>query len=481
MADKPYSEVRYNEIVQKGSHNSYDRSEGVYDQMIYWRLRSIEFDLHNAGPGEWNVYHNVDSGSNVHTFEAALELCLGFHQSATEHEIVTVFMDIKTAFNSSHTPDQLDATMQRVLGSRIFGAPDLMAYNPGATNLRDAVENGAWPTLQELRGKFIFVLTTGNAAVYVGPNGSEATTRPAFYGISTSSLSEVGAKDYVVFYNISGNLSQVGPAAMAKNLIARAWGADSQSTWNADLPYVNHLATNKVNSEVDTWSRTDNRFGFPFELIGGRFVPEPSETEAIRGVVVNSGDIWGKKDSFFFYYDDKSISPDQPYSYYVSGPGSHSQSWAKAGLMARASTSADAPYYAVFREAQDNQIRVQYRLSAGADTTKQNITLIPSGREFDIDPNDLIYITLEVYNGGKSVRASAQVNLNAPPTYFDAQTFQTPLVLQGLAASSHDGGSIRFLFGNPGSGGTPSSFTNSARIGSNVTQGETFVGIYPPV
>jgi len=481
MTNKPYSEVRYNQVVQKDSHNSYDRQEGIYDQMIYWRLRSIEFDLHNAGPGQWNVYHNVDSGSNVHTFEAALELCLGFHQSATQHEIVTVFMDIKNPFDDTHTPDQLDATMRNILGSLVFGAPDLMAYNPGATNLRDAVMNGAWPKLQELRGRFMFVLTTGTAAVYVGPNGSEATRRPAFYGLTTSSVNEVGAKDYVVFYNINGNLSQVGPAAMAKNLIARAWGADSQGTWDADLPYVNHLATNKINSSVDHWSRTDNSLGFPFELIGGSFEPEPSEVEAIRGIVVDSGDIWGKADSFFFYFDDRSDAPDRDYSYYLSAPGSHSESWAKAGLMARASTEADAPYFAVLREAQSNQIRVQYRLSAGAETQKQNIALIPPGREFDIDPNDLIYVTLYISGDGRTATASAQVNLDAPPAFFTQQTFQTPLVLQGLAASSHGGGSIRFLFGNPGSDSTPSTFSQSARIGANVKEGETFVGIYPPV
>ncbi len=40
--------TRYNQVQQRGSHNSYQRTEGLYDQMIYWRLRSIELDIHNG-------------------------------------------------------------------------------------------------------------------------------------------------------------------------------------------------------------------------------------------------------------------------------------------------------------------------------------------------------------------------------------------------------------------------------------------------
>lgn len=36
------SNTCYNQVRQKGSHNSYEHTEGLDDQEIYWRLRAIE-------------------------------------------------------------------------------------------------------------------------------------------------------------------------------------------------------------------------------------------------------------------------------------------------------------------------------------------------------------------------------------------------------------------------------------------------------
>ena len=38
--------LRYNEIQQKNSHNSYERTEGLIDQMIYHHCRTVEIDAH---------------------------------------------------------------------------------------------------------------------------------------------------------------------------------------------------------------------------------------------------------------------------------------------------------------------------------------------------------------------------------------------------------------------------------------------------
>ena len=38
--------LKYNEIQQKNSHNSYERTEGLLDQMIYHHCRTVEIDAH---------------------------------------------------------------------------------------------------------------------------------------------------------------------------------------------------------------------------------------------------------------------------------------------------------------------------------------------------------------------------------------------------------------------------------------------------
>lgn len=75
MSDTPYSALRYNQVRQKASHNSYQRGEGLADQIVYWRLRGVEFDIHNGNDSgrwppiaqDWYVYHLsvADQGSSV--------------------------------------------------------------------------------------------------------------------------------------------------------------------------------------------------------------------------------------------------------------------------------------------------------------------------------------------------------------------------------------------------------------------------------
>jgi hypothetical protein len=55
-------DLRYNEVRQTSSHNAFQRPEGIYDQVVYWRVRSLEIDLHRGKPGrdalkkDWYIY-----------------------------------------------------------------------------------------------------------------------------------------------------------------------------------------------------------------------------------------------------------------------------------------------------------------------------------------------------------------------------------------------------------------------------------------
>ena len=57
-----YEDLRYNEVRQTSSHNAFQRLEGIYDQVVYWRIRSLEIDLHRGKPfrsalkKDWYIY-----------------------------------------------------------------------------------------------------------------------------------------------------------------------------------------------------------------------------------------------------------------------------------------------------------------------------------------------------------------------------------------------------------------------------------------
>ena len=68
-----YENLRYNEVRQTSSHNAFQRFEGIYDQVVYWRIRSLEIDLHRGKPfrdrlkKDWYIYHiaGIDPDTTV--------------------------------------------------------------------------------------------------------------------------------------------------------------------------------------------------------------------------------------------------------------------------------------------------------------------------------------------------------------------------------------------------------------------------------
>ena len=43
-----YDDVRYNQVRQKSAHNAFQQQEGIYDQVTYWRIRSLSWTCTGA-------------------------------------------------------------------------------------------------------------------------------------------------------------------------------------------------------------------------------------------------------------------------------------------------------------------------------------------------------------------------------------------------------------------------------------------------
>jgi len=80
-----YEDLRYNEVRHTSSHNVFQRFEGIYDQVVYWRVRSLEIDLHRGKPfrdslkRDWYVYHValIDPDTSADRFSGFLQICGG--------------------------------------------------------------------------------------------------------------------------------------------------------------------------------------------------------------------------------------------------------------------------------------------------------------------------------------------------------------------------------------------------------------------
>lgn len=486
MAYTPYEEIRYNQVRQKASHNSYQRDEGLYDQFLYWRLRSMEVDIHNGKTGRqsltgnWYVYHTdvVDSGTTVDKLSDVMTVLQGLQLAVPDHEVATVVIDLKDDFDSTHTIEDLDNMILSSLGAeRVFTPGDL---SPGSNDLQSAV-SGGWPRLEDLRGKFIFILTGGGVGsstdklnVYVD-NGNTANQRAAFIAPEISGSSDVTAKDYVIFFNLEmSQASSLGPTVFSSGFVSRVFSADSQDDWNKAVSGKIHLiATDRVNSNEDSWARTDNGEGWPFQGIEISISPDLTEPGTVYGVQCKSNDLWSDEDSFFFYYTDAG-SADRTYITFISSPASHVEDWAKGSLMARESLDADAAYLAVVRPAKE-PLRIQYREEAGDDTKSVEVSIATSDT---IDNDNLGYVKLQISNSGKQVQGWGSVD-GVTWKFIGSFSFSNAMRYQGYGTSSHDNDDlVKFLFFPLPS--DPMPFSQTRSIGDDVSSGQAFSGIYPP-
>ena len=456
-----YETVRYNEVRQKSVHNCFQRSEGVYDQLFYWRVRSLEVDIYTGHPFEsrvhradWYVYHHLlDLYSSVHQLSHFLQMCAGFHRAVPDHEVVTLFIDIKDGFPDSATANRsrrrFDELLDRHLGGNLFRPADLQARQPDASTLTEVVQGAGWPTLAELRGKFVVVLTGSELQLgdYIGVHGSP-TERSAFVSGNVKKKADIGADRDVVVYNMSDEHVQHAREVGAQGYVSRAYYINDEVLWAAAVDAgCNHIATDNVNSRVDPWADTSGPTGFPFELLTGS-TPRWSEAGPVAGVWADSGDIWNREDSCFLrcheFADDDA---DRTYVFAISGPNSHTENWTKGGVVARESTDADAAYFGVFRPGTGSGLRVQYRQEAEHTTTVLD-RHIGSRWRFGshLDQDTLVFVKLRITDGGKRARGYGSVDGRRWTELGDV-TFKSRLVVQGLAVSAHDQGrGAKYLF-----------------------------------
>ncbi|MBW2526202.1 MAG: hypothetical protein JRI23_18625 [Deltaproteobacteria bacterium] len=496
--------LRYDQVRQKSSHNSYQRHEALFDQLVYHRLRSLELDLHTGKSswptlaGSWYVYHDSnETETTCHRFRDCLDEIGAFHRAVPDHEVVTLFLDMKSDWvTPGHGPDELDAAIRSKLGDDALLTPaEVMARCPGASTLQEAVTGSCdWPALSDLRGRFLFALTGGTACSAgtvldsytsggVGAEQRVGFVAPAIDG-SCSLDDYLQGEPHVVFLNLPSSQTSESLDVSLAGLVSRVWDLNTSSDWGAAFNARTHvLATDKVNFHQDPWAVTHDDRGWPFDCIA-TCGTQPEEPADIFGVSVDSDDIWDGADSFVFLHSSFGAG-DATWSGYVSTVNSHVDDFAKGCLMARASLDADSPYVAVCRPADANPIRVQVRASPGASTQAYEVDLLPADT---VDDESAPFLRLELSVGSASTSATGYASLDGSTwVTIHSATVAHTLSYQGIAASSHDHSvPVTLLFGNvdraEGSGqpvrydlGT---FTAETMIGT-CRSAETFPGVFP--
>lgn len=306
----PAVSLRYNEVAQKGSHNSYERQESLVDQLTWHRVRSLELDLHNrdetgfhnAVPGHWAVYHGTslpppftDEGdSNCRRLSACLDEIAAFAHSVPNHEVITLKLDLKLnksggsywPATSVHDEAALNALLQKRFGSALYTPDEMRAECGEAASLAAAVHACGWPLLTALRGKVIVLFTGGGAAEYESAPVSQLVFAAHDAGCkdvtATGRLSNAALADpNRVFYSIDTELScttpatpvSVATAVQQAAFVGYSWphdgtteiSNDDNNTWTAMRDAGTQIvSTDKINEQIDPWATTASFYGYPF-------------------------------------------------------------------------------------------------------------------------------------------------------------------------------------------------------------------------
>lgn len=485
--EPPPAELRYDELRQKSSHNSYQRNEALIDQLVYHRVRSLELDLHvgktgqSTVPGDWFIYHTdiVDDGTSCRLLSDCLGELQAFAQAVPEHEVVTLWLDLKDDWADAHRPAQLDAMLDAMLGEATWGPAALRDACPGAADLASAATDSAcgWPSVVGLRGRVLVALTGGNIANPGTPLSIYLQEgQRAFVAPSVTTLEDLLDPDpRIAIYNANVGDTSAIAAAAAAGFVVRAWDANDEAAWDEGVGAgAHHLGTNAVNLHRDPWTITHDADGWPFTCrepctaVG----PEPG---AIVGMSVDSGDIWSTADEFRFAYVDRTAAPDGEWSALVSTVNSWVEPFAKGCLMARAGLGPGAPYFAVCRPADEEPLRVQIRETAGASTQAIEDDVVPSST---VSPTSVAWVRLVLSDDGLCATGLGAWQ-RGQWVAIGSHCFTTPLTHQGLAASSHDSGPVKLLFVDPRRDGSTIDSGALTSVSVGVASGQTFDGPFP--
>lgn len=262
----------FNEVQFKSCHNTYDPAHAVsLGQALDASCLNIEIDVvklddGNYTPGDGRVFGVAHGGGdnrnncghdryggNRDLGECLLDL-MRWHELNPRHLPITVNLDFKDGWDPDRdfTSWELDELILRIVPRSLISTPsDLKGAFVSA---RQAAQQGSWPTMSEMGGKFVFVMNGGaplfnhNRSMnrYVQNMGDGAVL---FVGVDTDESSDwLGVPDqfydsnkaWVVFYNLGpGNAHLAGDIRM-RGYMCRYWG-DTEAPFEHFVPLYGRM------------------------------------------------------------------------------------------------------------------------------------------------------------------------------------------------------------------------------------------------
>jgi hypothetical protein len=267
--------LRWHRCRFKASHNSYERAENLHDQLRWsagqpWQggCRGVELDIwrhsgasKGTGLGYFTVAHS--SPGNV-PLANHLGHLLSYHASDPRHDPVLVTLDVKSSQGSVAVfPEEIDAYLGEWFDRALIYRPSDLRGRSRRGQLIDVVRREGWPSIDALRGRFVFVIS-----------GTEAWKRRYADATTPASLcfADADVADDRPYEALAGKLPsnrvflnlhlfsadfavwrRSVPRLREDGYIVRGYVLDGKGIWTKGIDAgVNVLSTDKVRS--NTWA-----------------------------------------------------------------------------------------------------------------------------------------------------------------------------------------------------------------------------------
>lgn len=283
----------YNRVQLKASHNSYERDEDVAGQLDFnshdtyqGGCRALEFDCRQDKKRigafqdwRWSVQHDGDYSEDHDQLRTWLNRVRDWGNENQNHDVITVHIELKDSFGEHQIfADKLDAMLLEHLAGgdreKLFTPGDMMKRGSGDSLVAVAAKAG-WPTLKELQGKFIVVITGGDSETR-GERKKHYARNPELRMAFVDKDVGTGEEDRYpsetsgdrIFLNLHVYQKHLAwhdfchKAARHKGFVVRAWKVNHPLLWARCLAHgVNLLATDKIRNH--SWARTGSK---PFRV-----------------------------------------------------------------------------------------------------------------------------------------------------------------------------------------------------------------------
>ncbi|WP_369225613.1 phosphatidylinositol-specific phospholipase C domain-containing protein [Streptomyces sp. R39] len=179
-ADTVQDAAKFSATTTIGTHNAYDKGKYTYwAQALDSGASLLELDVYvDSISKRWRVSHSNPWGDNNNCEKAStpaqlysqstsqdLGSCLdnmaAWEQLHPDHAPIVVKVEMKVGFNQTIGlgPSAFDTLVSQKLGSSVYKPADLLGSS--YSTLDAAAKANAWPTRDQLKGKFIFELIPG--------------------------------------------------------------------------------------------------------------------------------------------------------------------------------------------------------------------------------------------------------------------------------------------------------------------------------